>query len=231
MRQPVGLFCAAILVVFLVGCATVKPASTPRRVVNEKPLLSDVSISGLIIRDQRVAVRAESTGFGSAMASYSGKHSSAIGSGIASGRNQSVVWEAYDNPILQEALKHAIENSHLAKKVVNDSDVSIEGNVLGIHPSTGFGKVSWNVFNTVSLLLMFGSPYLGSIDAEVELRLYEDGQLLAKSRGHGTADWLQHGYDNGWFWSIKNQAGILAGQLAVEDAVGRLVEEIQTGTR
>lgn len=217
--------CLCVVVLCLAGCATVKPATIPRLDVSKSPVYPEISINGLIIRDERVALRSDSTSFGSAMASYSGSHSSAFGSGLASGRNQSLVYEAYDNPILQETLKHAIENSRFAGRVVENSAVSIDGNVLAIHPSTNFGKMSWNVFNTVSLLLMFGSPYMGSVDAEIELRLYDKGQLLTTSRGNGTADWLQHGYDNTWFRGIKNQAGILAGQLAVEDALGKLMEQ------
>lgn len=227
MGRLAVFFTVAVAFTCLTACASVYPATMPKAIVSKSPVYPEVSITGLIVRDERMALRADSKAFGGALASYSSAYSSTVGSGMASGRNQSVVWEAYDNPILQEVLRHSIEDSRLAGRVVKDFAISIEGNVLQMHPSTGFAKISWNVLNSVSLLFMFGSPYMGSMNAEIELRLYDNGKLLATSRGNGTADWVHHGCVDDWFHSIKHEAGILAGQLAVQDAVGNLMERLR----
>ena len=211
----------------LTACATVTQTSIPTEVMPGKSIYSKASITGLLFRDMRISQKVDVTAAGSQVGSYANNRQyAALGSSTANANATSVVWETFDNTILQTELKHDVEDAMLAQKVLDNAQVVFDGEIVKMGPSTGFGKISWNVFNTLSCLFFFGSPYVGSTTADIKLRVYVDHQLVATSRGYGTAAWLKHFFTG--LDGIKQEARVTAAQLAIQDAVGKLSEQYRS---
>lgn len=205
------------------SCASVEPYSAQNLRRLNAPLFDSVSVSGLVFQDERYLGRIQANSTGSVFATAQDRYGSVSGSAFSSGSQQAAAYEGFDNHVLQESLKYSIEDANVAKRVVGSSHIRIEGILTKSAPSTNFGRILWNVVNTVTLVpMMLGAPYLGTYDSEVRLRVYANEELLKSYRGFGRAKWLQHGYDNTWFRGIKRQAFLLSAQIAIADAVDQI---------
>jgi hypothetical protein len=217
----------ALLATLLMACAGASPAfKAPQIATLESPIFDAVSIHGLIVRDERVASRTTAVGqsFGSATAWGSGGTASATGQATAIGT--AVTLEAFDNPALLRALQISLEDSRIARRILPESTrFAIDGLLVRNEGATGAGRILWNVVNAGTLLMLFGGPFLGSVEVEVQLRVYDNGELVRTYPGVGCGNW----------WAVyqlintipqgKREAAIEAGQVAVIDAVARLAAD------
>lgn len=229
------------------SCSSVSPdspVSVPRL---SSPIFQSVSVAGLAFRDERVAGRSVSVGTANTQLQAHGQTNSNItglattpqGSAIVSGRGSTATnlygststttaahaihYESFDSDDLILELRRTIEDAGIAEEVqFGGSGFRIEGHVIESGPSTGAGRICWNVFNCVTLLFLLGGPILGSCDAEIELRLYSGDRFLRSYRGNGRATWRTQ------YAPIpiaRMDARRLASKLAVRDAVSKLIAD------
>jgi hypothetical protein len=217
----------ALFASLVLGCAGASPAfKAPPIEPRERPIFDAISIHGLVVRDERVASRTTAVGqsFGTAAAWGPGGTVTATGRGTAIGT--SVTLEAFDSPALLRALQLSLEDSRIARRILPESTrFAIDGVFIRNEGATGAGGILWNVVNAGTLLMLFGGPFVGSVEIEVQLRVYDNGELLRTYPGIGRGNW----------WAIyqlintipqgKREAAIEAGQIAVGDAVARLAAD------
>jgi len=215
------------LLLLAVGCASVNPGPLAEVPVYPKPVVEEISISGLTFRDERLAGRSVSSGVvtGSTIdtATIEGPSGTATRSTVGTLGSHTETFETFENSELEGLLRTLIEDSKIARRVVPETALTVRGVILETNASTGPGKILWNILNTVSLLFFFGSPYLGTADATVQLRVYDAGEVVQRIEGHGTASWRLPGF--GLMYTIgptKRQAQIMAAGVATRDAVARL---------
>ena len=111
----------------------------------------------------------------------------------------------------------------------------IEGVAHGARPSTEIGKIVWNVFNSVSLLALFGGPYFGSSEATVELRIYHDGELVGTRTATGRGNWRVSSFQVHFrIWEplrrARTRSKSVAYRVALERALAGLAEPAPPGT-
>lgn len=222
----------ALALLGLAGCVSITPASTPARERAERPAFDAVSLSGLSLRDERIASRTEGSAF-SYGSSYATGHvgdlwGSAAGSSFGSAFGSTRTYEAFDNSELQKRLRLALEGSGVARRVLPEAPLRIEG-VFGGQPDTGVGRIIFNVLNTFPFFATF--PYLGSTEATVQLRLYHNDELLRTWVGTGRSNWSKFlGFTplpsiSSELDQVRRRSMILAGHLAVDDAVGQIARD------
>jgi hypothetical protein len=224
---------ACVLLAPLIACVSVSPAYRPVLDPLAAPVFEDVTVSGLVFRDERVKERTSSVGYATASSSgtatatspYGTAHGHSSGSAYGTAVGASVKHETFDNYGLQDSLRRAIEDARLARRVVPEAPIRIEGVVLEAKAATGAGRILWNIFNSVTLLMLFGGPYLGSAEATVELRLYDNQELVAKYYGKGRGNWRAWYY--GGLYTIpqgRHGAQVAAASVAVIEAVNNMAK-------
>jgi len=130
---------------------------------------------------------------------------------------------------LQGTLTEALLNHRVTREVVSEAPVRIEGKMLSsAHDSSG-GQIAWNVVNSVCLFFIFGGPYVGSTQANFEIRVYENGQHVGTTRGGGRASWaavyaIGHNIPEG-----RKQALERAEDLSIWNAVESLARSRRKG--
>lgn len=207
------------------ACASASPVTTKRLSSVDHPIFRDVAISGLVYRDERIAGRTQSTGV--MVGAATGSRYSALSTASATG--QSVAFESFDNDSLQAAFKRMLEDSRIARRVVQVNTVRIEGLIKRTDPSTGALRIIWNVFNAVSLLGLFASPYLGTYDAEIQLRVYDNEEMIGTYDGFGRAKWWSNANPFAPYIAGRRVAFPVATESALDDALAKLVAKPPRG--
>jgi hypothetical protein len=227
---------AALVLVGLLGtaCSSFSPGQITQVDRPSQPIFEEVSLQGLVFRDVRVAGHSvgSSSSFGTTTTNdathtpFGSLNTTGTGTTNSSGVSSSTHYETYDNYEVQDAFRREIEDKRIARRVVRGAHVRIEGHREAGGPSTGVGRMAWNTFNTITLLGLFGLPYLGSSDASVQLRVYEDHELIGSYEGHGKAYWrhTMYGIVPG-LPGMRSGSTNLASHLATQDALARLVED------
>jgi hypothetical protein len=214
-----------------VACGTVTPGPGREIPTLPRPLLGDVTLVGLVFDGIREAGRSThlSTGRGSvySVAGSGANQVTATGTLNTTQVSTTTQMERYDDDSIQVALRYALEEKRVVRRFVPDGRLRIEGRRVSGGASTGAGQMLWNVVNGVTLLgLLPGLPFLGSQEAEVELRVYYDDELIRAYRGHGDASWRKN------MWGIAivlNQYRTAtlnaASAVAARNAVVALIED------
>jgi hypothetical protein len=240
-------FSLVLMVASTTSCVVISPAdevSIPRRV---SPAFDSVSIGGLVFRDERVANRsvgvAHTAGYSQAQTRSAvgmqglatGPHGTTLVSGASRGQSSSygtnsstttvatANYEGFDNDELIIHLQRGLENANVTSRVIGGAaPIHIEGVVLHAGTSTPFGRVTWNVFSSITLLVLLGAPILGTSESTVELRVYAGDRFLRSYTGHGSAHWRAH---YGFAFTVpegRADSRRLAARLALEDAISQL---------
>lgn len=224
--------CAGITigVLSLTSCVSVNPISKPGHSRCDRPVFGDVQITGLVFEDRHEVGSTESTAVANGYSQFEARGRSSGTSWTANGRGSafgvasgtSVTYANYDNYSLQNGLRLALEDSHVVRRIVQSGPVEIEGLILSTERTTGGGKILWNIVNSVSLLCLFGGPYLGTVESHVQLRVRQNGELIGTWEGCGEASWLAIYHLRRHISEGRRQSGIIAAELAVKDAVSNL---------
>jgi hypothetical protein len=211
------------------ACGTVTPG--PGREIPSlgRPLLGDVTLVGLVFERTREAGRSTSTHHGTHQVYANPYTSPGVAPATVNTTHTSTTlhYERYDDDSIREALRYALEEKRVVRRFVPDARLRIEGRRVGGGASTGAGQMLWNVVNGVTLLSVLpGLPFLGSQEAEVELRVYWDDALVRSYRARGSASWSK----NMWgiavtLGSLRSQALHTASAVAARNAVVALVED------
>lgn len=227
LALPLRIAALAALAATSIACGTVTPGPAPEIPRLVRPLLGDVTLTGLVFEDFRAA-------------GYSTSVSSGVGSLYTPGTSTTpgtthtinttdvattTHMERYDDASIQEELRFALEDQGVVRRFVPNARLHIQGRRVAGRATTGFGKMLWNALDGITLLsLVPGLPFLGDQAAEVELRVYWDGALVRSYRGEGTASWRK----NAWgvaveLPGVKRSALAVATRGAVRDAVVAMI--------
>jgi hypothetical protein len=198
------------------ACASVEPVLPASEAQLSEPLFQDLSIRGLNYRDERVAARKADSGYGVEPVN--------VGGTVVrrNTKGSSVVFEAYDSDELLRTLQFALEDTGIARRIVPTSRASIDGVVLRAEPTTSLRRILWNVLNGGSLLWIAGGPFVGSVEAEVQLRVYIDGELSQKYQAIGQVNWMLSYQNPETIPQIKQRAQLEAARFAVREAVASI---------
>jgi hypothetical protein len=213
------------------ACGTVTPGAGRAIPELQRPVLGDVTLVGLVFEGYREAGSSTrvTTGTGNATVTsgYGSNPYTTTGTANSTEVTTTTQMERYDDDSLQVALRYALEDRHVVRRFVPDSKLRIEGRRIGGGASTGAGKILWNVVDAVSLLgLVPGLPFLGSQEADIELRVYYDHELVRSYHGHGTASWSKNGWGILAVLNDYRQAALNAASgVAARDAVVALIED------
>jgi hypothetical protein len=195
------------------ACAAIQPARPPREIRLEQPLFQDLAIRGLAYRDERVAARRSELGAAEPV------ESPGPGSLVRRNKGSAVVIETYDSDELLRALQFALEDSGVARRVVPESRFAIDGVLLRAEPDTGIAQIARNIATGASMLWLAGSPFVGSVEAQVQLRVYVDGELSRTYQSSGRVNWQLSYQSAETIAQIKQRAKLEAARLAVRDTV------------
>ena len=218
----------ALPLLLLASCAFVHEGRRPEVAPLARPLFEEVSLEGLVYRDERVAARAStsihSRRTGDASGYVSGPEGTAYGSlhareQVVSG-GSTVVYEAFDNDELSVVARRLLEDARIARRVVMVSDLRIEGYVDDVDASTGVLRTAWNVLDVVSFLALYGVPLTGSSEASVELRVYFQDELIGRYPGRGEASWTASFFLMG---GARRESRAAACEQALRHALAELV--------
>jgi hypothetical protein len=230
-RSTTGTLILLLTLGFATACGTITPGPGREIPALGRPVLGDVTLVGLVFESYREAGSNTSvtTSTGNAMATsgYGANAVTSTGTGYATEVTTSTQLERYDDDSLQVALRYALEDRHVVRRFVPNSRLRIEGRRVRGGASTGAGEMAWNFVNAVSFLgFVPGLPFFGSQEADIELRVYYDDELLRSYQGRGSASWSKNA------WGIFHVVGGLrrsalnaASAVAAYDAVAALIED------
>lgn len=185
LRRVLLAVAALALLPFASGCA-VTPGQDVAIPVMSQPLFDSISLEGLVTRESRAAGRSSTITSGQVTASLNNSLDTATFNTVD--RHNTTHYEYYNSTALRDQLRRLIEDHRVARKVTRDSDVRVVGRVVSRGADTGAGRITWNVFNCLGPCFI-GLPFLGSVAADVELRVYRGDELLSVHRGTGSATW------------------------------------------
>lgn len=222
--------CLVLFAVSLAACGTVTPGPGREIPTLGQPLLGDVTLVGLVFENLRESGYSTHTTVGSQQLYVNTQTSngavptngSVTTTNVATTRH----FERYDDDSIQVALRYALEEKRVVRRFVPDAPLRIEGRRVAGGASTSAGWILWDVANTVTLLgLLPGLPYVGSQEAEVELRVYWDDALVRTYRGRGSASWSK----NAWgivpaLGPLRSESLQAASAVATRNAVVALIE-------
>lgn len=218
-----GLLLPASALWLLAGCVSVSTAPLRPLAPTASPVFPAVTLVGPLFRDVRAAgTDVVTTGtVGSSIGSYSGGAGGTFfGTGTSTSTTSVDRYEAFDNPALAKLFRRLVEDNRIAERVTGGAPWRLESSIHQ-EATTGAGKVTWNVVNTVTLLFLLASPYLGTSEVTLEVRAYHDDRYLRTYAASATADWRVPGLW-GLAWSLgeaKRRALFEAGQVALFDVV------------
>lgn len=190
MRLPtIPIFLSLLTLALLCTSCSVVPGERVGVPMVSTPLFESISIEGLVTRERRVAGRSSTrtAGFGTASVTNPYAHQVSTTHINTTDYHSTTHYEYYDSDQLRQQVQRLIEDRRIARRVSSDSGVRIVGRVSR-GADTGAGRITWNVLNCFGPCLV-GLPFLGSVTAEVELRVYRDDVCLGTYRGSGSATW------------------------------------------
>ena len=192
LRLAVNLVFLALAAAMTIGCTSIRPNAVPRLTRTGGPRFDAVSVSGMGVTERRLTRQSSFFGSGAAYAAGSLQASSpsvnawgrsnATASSFLGGGTQT--YEYVNAEQFLELLKIRIEDARIARRVVSGAPVEIRGMFMDIEKTTGAWNV-WNFATGLTLVTLFGVPEVGSREATVELRLYQDGELIQAVEGKG----------------------------------------------
>lgn len=172
----------ALVLPFFTGCAASIAVRNPGPYPSSgrSPVFESAAVTGLVFEQARVT------------SAYVGS-SSAVAVAVA-GPNSALAWAengsvaaTYDYQKTYEAqdyLRMLLEDTRLVRRVTSKSDVEIRGVFLSLEKTTG-ALDFWNYGSQLLLFAFLGTPLFGSREAAVNLRVYQDGELLGTFIGRG----------------------------------------------
>jgi len=123
---------------------------------------------------------------------------------------------------IHRQLRTAAEELGISDRIEPGAPYRLSGEVVDTRVSTSSGQVAWNVVNTITLLFMFGGPYVGASSASAEVELYKGDELIAHHTGTARSTW-RISYELGArIPEAKQQSLERAEKLAVWNAVEAL---------
>lgn len=186
---------ALLAPLLLTGCFTVKPVTeTPETRRSRQARWETARATGLTYRAERLSARSESAGVSAASsaASFGQQNATAGGVGVTAGN--AAVFETYENDDLQRLMKYSLEDAGLIGSFSESAPVEIEGVVYKTGVTTSGWLVLRNFLTYISLTFYIGMPITGTNEAEIQIRVRENGRLVAKSTGTAQARWRSHFY-------------------------------------
>ena len=160
------------------SCTFVHSGRVPEIPPLQRPVFEEVVVTGLVHRDERVAGRTSAV-----VSTYENGRRTGYGTGVGTH------YEAYDSSELRDVARHVIEDVRIARRVVSDAPIRLEGRVEEVGSDTGIARIAWNLIDVGSLAFLLGVPLTGSSAARVELRVYARDELVATYQGEGRAAW------------------------------------------
>jgi len=222
---------ALIASALLAGCVTVSVESTPRVTALDKPIVESVQVNGPVFRDLRSTGYETSTSVAASTSNYSsntGYQATLSGTDTNTVTNQTYEW--FDNRHLEQTFVRLLEDTRMARRV-NPQDASTPARFrfdAAVYASgdTGAGKIAWNVLNSVLMLTLLPTPFLGNTRVEVEIRAYDRDEYVRSYYGESRTSWTLPG-----LWGLAHTAGEArqrsisqAGVVALSKAVQQIAD-------
>lgn len=199
------------------GCVSIKPVTRLKQNRLSRPLFTAAVVEGPIVRDTRLA--GTTTSYGSTVVGTSYGFASAGSSGVATHT------EAYDNYEYEQLLRYTLEDRIVTKRSyrrgeVRNSDGEIVSRLLRSKPTGNWKQSTWNLINLFTFTWILGTPFRIEHESEVEMRIYQRGQLIGTLTGTGRSRVTSDIYSSTNAFAEAKRESI---RLAVQNAVEKLV--------
>ncbi|MEM7263467.1 MAG: hypothetical protein AAF488_15870 [Planctomycetota bacterium] len=232
MSRSLLLATVALALVTTTSCVSVSVEEYAPPAPLAEPLIESVMINGPVFSDLRSGGydRSTTSSFGSAQLVDSYGNSSPT---LNSSDHQTTVrqgYERFDNRSLERHFVRLVEDLRVARKVLPqhsgsparyrfDARVSVTGD-------TGAGKITWNVVNSLLMLSLLPTPFLGNSLVTVEVRVYDQDEYAFTTTGQSRTSWMLPG-----LWGLAHTPGRAereslnrAGSIAIAKAVEGIVD-------
>jgi len=202
------------LIIACSACSYASPSNKSVQLSALKPILSETSLDRPLYQDSKASLQTVS------------KKDFGIVS-TPNAKSSALALKAFDNASLTEVLKFSLEDSTAVQSIRDQSCYSIVARVVNTKTTTHPISSLWNTIHGVSMTWILGVlPYRGSLDVEVQLRMYKDGTLIGKYPGVANSTWGAHGNPFKNISKAKLKAFKVAAPIAVQNAVGSMLKDI-----